>query len=265
MPQTREKIKMPLLDSQFTSDLKQLVYDMSLLKFFAIVLLAFIFIYLLLALFGIFYSQIICKKFNWGILLDQRKKFDGQTLWEISHSIVSIIIFALYGVLTLWCDKNGFLKIIWETPTATGFMIDLVLLSLWNEIHFYVIHRALHGPYLYKKVHYIHHKSLVTSPFATYSFHWIEATALSSVMVLAMLFWNFNIYVLIIFPFISLVMNLIGHSNSTVFVKNDMNFILSASRRHAAHHKYVNGNYGYFLPFLDRLFKTSLPVEKGNF
>jgi Delta7-sterol 5-desaturase len=238
--------------------LQQLVYGLPLWHIFFYVLIGFTALYFSLASAGFFYGRILCQKMGFGRVIESRPLFDGQISWELKHSAVSIAIFAAYGALTIFLDKRGILSIAWEQPQLGRFLLDLVVLTLWNEVHFYLIHRSLHHPWWFKKVHRVHHRSVTTTPFSTYSFHWFEATALSSVMITAMVFWHFNVYVLIIFPAVSLFMNTIGHLNFTVFSDANINSIASASRRHAGHHKYLSGNYGFLLPYLDRWFNTRI-------
>ena len=176
---------------------------------------------------------------------------------EIINSLVSIAIFAGYGVLTVYAERNGVIRIDWM-PGASTVLINLALLTVWNEVHFYTCHRLLHTRWLYRKVHVVHHRSVVPTPFTTYSFHWVEATMLSSVMILMALVWPLDIVSMIVFPGISLIANSIGHMNYAVFPDKDHGELLAACQRHTAHHTRWNGNYGFYWPLLDRWLGTRL-------
>jgi hypothetical protein len=46
---------------------------------------------------------------------------------------------------------------------------------MWNDFAIYWIHRALHHPLLYKPIHKLHHKWLVSSPVSVYLFGQLRA------------------------------------------------------------------------------------------
>lgn len=197
-----------------------------------------------------------------GQLIDGRALAPGQIVGEIRRSLVSIAIFAAYGVVTVAAERAGWVTFIWD-PTPLRMVSDLVLLFLWNEVHFWCCHRLLHVPWLYRRVHVVHHRSVVPTPFTTYSFHWIEATLLSSVMLLLLLVWPLDIVAIIVFPLISLVANSIGHMNYAVFPDKGHDDLLAACQRHTAHHTRVTGNYGFYLPWIDRILGTRIR-RKGS-
>src|SRR5690606_7086518 len=130
---------------------------------------------------------------------------------------VSILIFGLYGVLTLFAYRTGLVDISFSRPGWLNAGFDMLILVLWYEVHFYLCHRLLHTKFLYKKVHLEHHRSYVSTPFSAFSFHWFEAVLLSSVMILAMFVYTFHVIVLILFPVVSLLFNNFGHMNYDLF------------------------------------------------
>ncbi len=193
-----------------------------------------------------------------GRIIDQRALRPGQIADEVRRSLVSVLVFAAYGVVTVFADRAGVVEIRWwETPGR--FALDLLLLTIWNEVHFYGCHRLLHTKWFYRHVHVAHHRSLVATPFSTYSFHWFEATLLSSVMILLLLVYDLGIGAVLVFPLISLALNSIGHMNYAVFPQRPVNALLAGCRRHALHHSRNVGNFGFYLPWLDRWLGTRVP------
>ncbi len=246
-------------------DPKFLHYAVANLKYWEVFFFAFFgfaTLYFSWAAVSFFYGRYVCGRLGLGTILDRRPLFKGQITFELWHSFISIVIFGLYGVLTAWAYRRGWVEIRFESFSALRFLGHMLLLVVWNEIHFYVIHRFLHRPWWFKKVHQVHHKSVTCTPFSTYSFHPIEATALSSVMILGMLWWNYDFYVLLVFPAVSLMANSIGHLNFTIFDETSMDHVASASRRHAAHHRFFSGNYGFLLPYFDRWFSSAFDAKK---
>lgn len=183
-----------------------------------------------------------------GRAVDPRPLASGQVRDEVLRSARSIAIFGLYGVVTVQLLAAGVLRLGWHAD-APRVVLDLALLLLWNEVHFYACHRLLHAPWLLRRVHHEHHRSHVATPFATYSFHAVEAVLLGSVMLTALCLHAFHVAAVLVLPVASIALNVIGHSNFD---------LLAMSRRHQAHHTRVHGNYGFSLPWLDRLLGTEL-------
>jgi sterol desaturase/sphingolipid hydroxylase (fatty acid hydroxylase superfamily) len=195
---------------------------------------------------------------NIGKPLDLRMADLGQSRREILLSMLTIFIFGA-GVIFPW----GLLQLGWAklavSPSLMQTLIEILLLIVWNEIHFYINHRLLHTALL-RRFHLPHHRSIVTTPWTAYSFHPIEALMLGSVLMLPMLLHDFSIYALVFLPLFSLLINSLGHANYDVNPTSNF-FLYQGIRRHQLHHAHFNGNYGFMLPLMDSLCKTSLPAK----
>lgn len=186
----------------------------------------------------------------------QKKSYrPGQIKVEIKRSMVSIFTFGILALWTKWALTKGIYKLNFEFSWGL-FCAELLGLFLWNEVYFYVVHRTFHLKALYK-FHVDHHFSNVPSPFSAYSFHWSEGLALGAVMQFAMFFHDFQFYSLMLLPLMSILMNVLGHSNVDFFPQYSMNHILSFSKRHSEHHRVPHTNYGFFLPIIDLWLGTS--------
>jgi len=190
---------------------------------------------------------------------------------EIKASLVSVAIFGLLGGTTFLLLRGGWLHVT-GSVSLSHWIIEVAVLFLWNELHFYFSHRLMHSKTLYKKIHLEHHRSVVVTPFSVYRFHWLEALMLGTVMPLAMVFHAFSIWSLLMLPPLSLLWNLVGHSNFRPHTIG-LGWLARASERHAAHHTKIHGNFGFSLPYLDWWFATTLadydktklaPPKKGN-
>ncbi len=196
-----------------------------------------------------------------GKTLDLRPLANGQVKREIQLSIVTLIIFGA-GVIFPW----GLLQLGWarlaSAPSITQVSLEILVLILWNEVHFYISHRLLHMPFL-RRFHVPHHNSIVPTPWTVYSFHPVEALMLGSVLMLPMLLHDFSVHALVFLPLFSLLINSLGHANYDVNPASRF-FLYQGMRRHQLHHACFNGNYGFMLPFMDKLCKTALPVAVEN-
>jgi sterol desaturase/sphingolipid hydroxylase (fatty acid hydroxylase superfamily) len=198
-------------------------------------------------------SRSILPRIGIGRAVDMRALRKGQISREIRLSLVSIAMFGLLTVLQAIALRLGWIRLNWEASRAT-IAVEVVALFLWNEVHFYLCHLLLHRRWLYRHVHRWHHESVVPTPFATYGFHWIEALMLGSVLLLATLAHDFHPMSLAALPLLSLFFNTIGHWNYDIF----SGAVRSASVEHGRHHRMVGGNYGFYLPWMDILFRTQL-------
>ena len=198
-----------------------------------------------------------------GSVLDPRPLPDGQLAREWRQSVLSILIFGT-GLLFPWLLlRLGWARID-DHAGGVQMALEIAALTLWNEVHFYANHRLLHTRW-FKRFHLPHHRSVITTPWSTYSFHPVEAVLLGNVIILPMLLHDFSLAALLALPVISIVFNNIGHSNYDFLpgAAHDR-WWLNGARRHHLHHLCYQGNFGFMLPFLDRWFGTDLPVHAAD-
>lgn len=178
---------------------------------------------------------------------------NGQIFNEVVKSLQTISIFSL-GFLVVW---YGLRYKIFSINFKFSFVAfcELIILILWNDVHFYFSHRLLHKVKLLKKYHSVHHKFRPSTPFAAFAFHPVEAIILGSVLPIALLFHEFSAFSLIFLPIWSIIINTLSHAN----IKN-----LSLSQHHQDHHFYYQGNYGFFFQGLDKLFKSYINTHAIN-
>jgi lathosterol oxidase len=127
----------------------------------------------------------------------------------------------------------------------------------------------MHHPKLYKKFHYIHHKSIYPTPFAAFSFNATEAIVESTVFILIAMIIPVHISVLIIFTLFSLIMNVYGHMGMDVLPEKVQESwplkYINHPTHHAWHHRHFNGNYGLYLKMWDKImgtWKGKLQIKK---
>ncbi|MFF2483893.1 sterol desaturase family protein [Paenibacillus sp. NPDC058071] len=196
-----------------------------------------------------------------GKVIDSRPLKIKQQKREIVFSLISIVMFGLITLFTVYLINHGILHVTW-TFNWWKLPIEIIALFLWNEIHFYLCHRLLHTKWLYKHVHYLHHQSVTPTSYSTYSFHFAEALLLGSVMTTALILYSFSFLSLLTLPLMSMILNVLGHYNFDLFPERTMRSLLSFTRRHSYHHSKNTGNYGFFLPYFDLLFSTHIQEKE---
>lgn len=200
---------------------------------------------------------------GYGRRLDPRPLAAGQLRREWLQSASSVLLYGGGMVLPWGLLQLGWAKLAVDPPWWR-IAAEMLVLVMWNEVHFYANHWLLHTRWL-RRFHLPHHRSVVTTPWATYSFHPVEAAMLGNVMLLPMLVHDFSFAALLALPLFSLTFNSVGHSNYDFLPDFDRDrWWLNGARRHHLHHACFHGNYSFMLPFMDRLCGTALPPDAAN-
>ncbi|RZL67200.1 MAG: sterol desaturase family protein [Variovorax sp.] len=209
-----------------------------------------------------FLTRTLLPALGIGRVLDPRPLRAGQLRDELKQSGLSVLIFGL-GMVFPW----GLLQLGWARlavdPSGWRIAAEILVLAVWNDVHFWVNHRLLHTRAL-RRFHGPHHRSMVSTPFSTYSFHPLEAAMLGSVLLPPMLVHDFSFWALASVPIFSLFFNNIGHANYDFFTRVSYSHWFAASRRHHLHHACHSGNYGFQFTFMDRLFGTRLDADAAD-
>lgn len=188
------------------------------------------------------------KKILHKIVLKEVTK--KQILFEIKHSLKSIFIFGTSIIPIIYLIRLGVITFL--PNTIFNVLLGLVILNLWNEVHFFIVHRIMHFPFFMKNVHYIHHQSKVPTVYSVYSFHWLEALLLSTVPLTITLFVPLSPIAIAIYPLVSVLLNYSGHCNYRFGNGTGKSWYLFGTH-HNEHHFKNRKNYGFLSPILDYL------------
>lgn len=167
---------------------------------------------------------------------------------EILNSLRTILLFGL-GMIFAWAAyRIGWIDI-GSDAGVLQILLEILLLVLWNDLHFYFLHRFLHVKL--KKTHVTHHKSVTATPFAAYSMSSLEALLLGAVLPTAMLLHDFSVAALIFLPLWSILINTLSHSNCDFFPHAKEGSLLGFIKHHQTHHSRYHDNFGFFFSQLD--------------
>lgn len=182
--------------------------------------------------------------------------FKDQTKDNLFYTLVSgVPIWTGWEVLTLWLYANAYIPQISFAERPVAVVLLFVVVVIWRDLHFYLIHRLIHWPPLYKRVHHVHHRNVNTGPWSGLSMHPIEHLLYFSVVALH--------YVLASHP-INAIFNLVhaglapapAHSGYDQMVVKDGNLVDLGAWDHYLHHKYYEVNYADGVFPLDKWFGT---------
>ena len=183
----------------------------------------------------------------------------GNQVWDnMFWSLVSGAgIWTLYEVLMLWAYGHGWLPFIEFRTNPVWFVAFLLLIPLWNDVHFYWVHRITHWKPLYKAAHFLHHRNVNIGPWSGLSMHPLEHLLYFTRWLILLVVPAHPIHMLYLMQKAALNPSL-GHSGFDQLVldqEKDTRLSIDGFF-HYLHHRYFECNYGNNLLPLDRWFGT---------
>jgi Delta7-sterol 5-desaturase len=213
------------------------------------------------AAYGFFY---IWKKKKYLRLKIQSRFPDQKNInREVMYSLMSLFIFACVGGGVFVLSKAGYTKIYGDIHQHSMgyFLFSVVVFILLHDTYFYWAHRFMHWDRIYKYVHRVHHLSTNPTPWASFSFHPIEAfleVAILPVMVLLIPLHPFAILTWVLYMTL---LNVLGHLGFEIFPSGFTTGVITrwhnTSVHHNMHHHYVRCNYGLYFNVWDRIMGTN--------
>ena len=67
----------------------------------------------------------------------------SQIQFEVKHSLKSIFVFGFSLIPVAFVIRAGFVEVL--PDNVFNVLVGVLILSLWNEVHFYIVHRIMHG------------------------------------------------------------------------------------------------------------------------
>ncbi|AMR32790.1 sterol desaturase [Mucilaginibacter sp. PAMC 26640] len=184
---------------------------------------------------------------------------------EIFQSTQTAAVFALIGYLVAYSPLRQYTQLysnindysLWWIP------VSLLLSLVLHDTYFYWMHRLLHHKKLFKLAHVTHHQSTNPSPFASYSFHFIEAWTEGIVLAVIVMVLPMHSIAITSFIVVGFIINVYGHLGYEIapkWLRNSFLFeIVNTSVHHNLHHSKFKGNYGLYFRIWDRVLKTEHP------
>jgi sterol desaturase/sphingolipid hydroxylase (fatty acid hydroxylase superfamily) len=182
-----------------------------------------------------------------------RNQVKDNAFWTI---ISAVPIWTTYEVMSLWAQANNHIPTVsWSAHPVYCTILMLFVIPISIDVHFYVIHRMLHWPLLYRTVHSLHHRNVNTGPWSGLAMHPIEHVLLFSPVLLLWILPSHPLHVVFALQTIALsaVLSHVGFGkialNRQTTVETDFYF-------HYLHHKYFEVNYAGDLIPIDKWFGT---------
>ena len=195
---------------------------------------------------------------------------------EVKYSLLTCFVFGFSFSLLFFMWQKGYTRIyleisdypIWYLP------VSLVVILLIHETYYYWLYRLMHKPLFYKVIHKIHHDSLVTSAWTSFSFHPLESLLQVFIFFPIVYLLPLHPIVIIIHLTIMSVTSVINHINIELYPKHILSGFFNlwiGATHHALHHKQFKTNYGLYFRFWDVFcateshdFKNLYDIKRGN-
>ena len=193
---------------------------------------------------------------KWPTENNSKFLFKSQVKDNMFWSLVSgCTIWTIYESVALWMQASGKLEVITWDEKPLYLLLCTFLMPFIGAIHFYIIHRILHFPFLYKIAHSFHHKNVNTGPWSGISMHPIEHLLYFSVIGI----WFF----IPCDPFVVVLTGIwfgVGpaqtHAGFNKLILFKTKRLELADHFHHLHHKHFELNYGNIYAPIDSIFKS---------
>ena len=166
-----------------------------------------------------------------------------------------VLIWTAYEVVLIWSLANGYAPLITWAAHPVWFVAVLFLIPIWESLYFYVIHRVIHIPFLYKHVHYLHHRNINVGPWSGMSMHPIEQAIFLGSVFIHLLVGAHPVHILFHLQYYFLTA-MTTHTGFQGLLIKDKNRLALGTFHHQMHHRYFECNYGSLEVPFDKWFGT---------
>jgi sterol desaturase/sphingolipid hydroxylase (fatty acid hydroxylase superfamily) len=180
-----------------------------------------------------------------------------QVKTEIWYSFLGAIIFAISGAVLLIFWQKGYSQLytkltVWD---LVWIPVSYLLALFIHETYYYWLHRWMHQPKVLRHFHHIHHNSLYTSSFTSFSFHPIEAGLQAIFLPVLALILPMHFTVLLALLITMSVTAVINHAGVEVYpdwaLRSPLFRWMVGATHHDMHHLRYRCNYGLYFTFWD--------------
>jgi Delta7-sterol 5-desaturase len=203
-------------------------------------------------------------------LLDQRGVQERtprprQRTAELWHSAVAALVFSLVGTAVYWGAVSGSLKIYtcFAEYGPAYWLGSLVVIVVAHDAYFYWMHRWMHRPEIFRRVHQVHHQSVAPTAWAAYSFSLREALVQALFLPLFLLLAPMHPSALFVWMAHQVIRNAVGHCGVEIVPRSWLagwwGRWLTTTLHHDLHHSTGRHNYGLYFAWWDRWCGTEHP------
>lgn len=200
--------------------------------------------------------------------LHNKKLKKKQVKTELYYSLLSGLIFSVFIIITFILYIEGFTLVytnvnafsVWYIPFSVFFVLFL------QDTYYYWMHRWMHHPKVYKYFHLVHHKSVHTTVFTSFSFHPLETISQAILIPIIAVAIPLHLYAVLAIMILMTLSATINHAGVEIYPSGKFGtwfkkqFI--GATHHDLHHTKFNYNYGLYFTFWDRVMGTEFENKK---
>jgi sterol desaturase/sphingolipid hydroxylase (fatty acid hydroxylase superfamily) len=207
---------------------------------------------LVLLFFGAFHLRLYVQraqgtsfKYNgkWPSINNSAFLFGNQTVDNLIWTFCSgVPIWTAYEVLTLWMFANGYIPTVSFAAHPVYFTALFLVIPVFRDLHFYLIHRLIHAHALYHSVHKLHHNNVNPGPWSGLAMHPVEHLLYFSVVLIHWVVPSHPLHAIFNLTHAGLA-PAPGHAGFDKVVLGKDSTIDTHSYEHYLHHKFFECNY----------------------
>jgi len=195
-----------------------------------------------------------------------------QLFREAAYSALTACIFAVVGVAAFVLNNQFGVFRFYKDIDAYGwiwFVASIPAGLLIHDFYFYWMHRLIHLPGIYKRVHAVHHLSTNPSPLSAFAFHPLEAVLEAFGYLIVLVLIPVHPIAFAIFSTFTITYNVIGHLGYEIYpswlIRTPLKQIANTPTSHNQHHRTFNYNFGLYTLIWDHFFGTLHPRYSETF
>lgn len=169
-----------------------------------------------------------------------RDQVHDNIFWSLASGVT---VWSAYEVFYFWGVANGVIPTFGFAENPVAFFAWLLALPFIMSSHFYLTHRLLHWPPLFRIAHKLHHRNTHIGPWSGMSMHPIEHILYISSVLLHYVIASHPVLV-IYHLFTRSLAPALSHSGFEQILVKDKKLIDSADFHHQLHHRFYECNYG---------------------
>ena len=183
--------------------------------------------------------------------------------------MATLLVFAAVSSLLISFDLIKYTQIYkdFNHYPVWWFVLSIIFALLLFDTFFYWAHRLLHTKLFYP-LHKLHHLSVYSTPFTSYSFFFGESFLYALIVVAIIFILPIHPVALFIYQSLSVASAIYGHSSReimpTVVLNSWFGQQLNTASLHAYHHYTEQSNYSAFFNIWDKWMGTLHPITNQS-
>ncbi|KIJ62779.1 hypothetical protein HYDPIDRAFT_93733 [Hydnomerulius pinastri MD-312] len=178
----------------------------------------------------------------------------NQVKLEIQCSLKAFPMMTLLTLPWFQAEVMGYSRL-YDNVDEYGWLylcLSIPFFLLFTDYAIYWVHRLLHHPSIYKKIHKPHHKWIIPTPFASHAFHPVDGYLQSVPYHLFIVLFPLQRWLYLgLFVFVNFWSILIHDSD--MITGHSLEQVINGPAHHTLHHLYFTVNYGQYFTWADRV------------